>query len=102
MGKVQAKVWLTDNQLPLRVRTWRPNDEVRLKNGHHQKVRRILIDQKVPQSMRPLQLVVVDHQDQVLWVVNRKTAWLDRRTIRDQNYQEWYFCQKRDTGENDE
>ena len=102
VGKVQAKVWLTDNQLPLRVRTWRPNDEVRLKNGHHQKVRRILIDQKVPQSMRPLQLVVVDHQDQVLWVVNRKTAWLDRRTIRDQNYQEWYFCQKRDTGENDE
>ncbi|MGN1283843.1 MAG: tRNA lysidine(34) synthetase TilS, partial [Candidatus Limosilactobacillus intestinavium] len=102
VGKVQAKVWLTDNQLPLRVRTWRLNDEVRLKNGHHQKVRRILIDQKVPQPMRPLQLVVVDRQDQVLWAVNRKTAWLDRRVIRDQDYQEWYFCQKRDTGENDE
>lgn len=102
VAKVRAEMWLASTQLPLQVRTWHSNDKIRLKNGHHQQVRRILIDEKVPQSIRQQQLVIVDRHDQVLWVVNRKTAWLDRQRIRNQDYQKWYFCQKVDTGENDE
>ena len=102
VGQVDAEVWLVRTQLPLRVRTWRMDDEIRLRNGHHQKVRRVLINQKVPQTDRAQQLVVVDQNDQVLWIVPHKTAWLDRQQVRGQDYQKWYFCQKLDTGENDE
>lgn len=94
-GQVVAEVWLTPGQLPLKVRDWQADDLLRLRNGDHQKVRRILIDQKVPQSLRNQQLVVVDQAGQVLWVVNQKTAWLDRDQLCDQNYQISYFCQKR-------
>lgn len=89
-----AELWLTKKQLPLRVRQWQSTDQIRLKSGHHQSVRRILINQKIPLSQRPAQLVVVDQQGQVLWVINHKTAWLDRGQVRGQRYEKRYFCQK--------
>lgn len=89
-----AELWLTRDQLPLRVRSWQPTDRIRLKSGHHQAIRRVLINQKVPLGQRQHQLVVVDRKNQVLWVINHKTAWLDRQQVRDQRYEKRYFCQK--------
>ena len=73
-------------QLPLRIRKWQPGDRLRLKNGGHQKIHRILIDQKVPQSKRTHQQVVVDQFDQVLWLVGRKTAWETSRETTQEIY----------------
>ncbi len=89
-----AELWLTGGQLPLRVRSWRPTDRIRLKSGHHQAIRRVLINQKVPLNQRQQQLVVVDRFDQVLWLIGHKTAWLDRQQVRNQRYEKRYFCQK--------
>ncbi|KRM00714.1 tRNA lysidine(34) synthetase TilS [Limosilactobacillus gastricus] len=77
---------LTMEQLPLRIRKWQPGDRLRLKNGGHQKIHRILIDQKVPQSKRTHQQVVVDQFDQVLWLVGRKTAWETSRETTQEIY----------------
>lgn len=93
-AEVVASVWITADQMPLQVRPYQNGDRIRLKSGHHQTVRRILIDQKIPLSDRPQQLVVVDHHHEVLWVVGCKTAWLDRQQIRGQRYKQRYFCQK--------
>ena len=89
-----AELWLTRDQLPLRVRSWQPTDRIRLKSGHHQAICRVLINQKVPLGQRQQQLVVVDRLDQVLWLIGHKTAWLDRQQVCDQRYEKRYFCQK--------
>ncbi len=89
-----AEVWLASDQLPLRARPWQATDRIRLKSGHHQAIRRVLINQKVPLDQRQQQLVVVDRLDQVLWLIGHKTAWLDRQQVRDQRYEKRYFCQK--------
>lgn len=72
-------LWLTPDQLPLHRRVWQPGDRLALKGGGHQRVSRILIDQKVPRGGRAVQEVVVDNQGQVIWLVGRKTAWLPKR-----------------------
>lgn len=72
-----AKMWLKDDQWPLQWRPWRKGDRLRLRNGHHQQVRRILIDQHVPAAQRTNQFVLADARDAVLWVIGRKTAWYD-------------------------
>lgn len=74
---IVAKMWLRDSQLPLRLRVWQSSDRLRLRSGHHQRVSRILIDQHVPIMERASQLVLVDAQGAVLWVIGRKTAWYD-------------------------
>lgn len=101
-GTVVAELWLLAGQFPLQIRPVQPGDRLRLKSGHYQSVRRILINQKVPLTQRDRQLVMVDHQGEVLWVIGHKTAWLDRTQLRDQRYEQRYFCQKINTGENDE
>lgn len=78
-GQSQAsELWLAPEQWPLKVRSWRSTDQVRLKNGHHQRVRRLLIDRKVPQEVRQQYPVVVDDTDQVIWVPGQKMGWLAR------------------------
>lgn len=72
-------IWLTPAQLPLRRRRWQPGDRLALKSGGHQRVSRILIDQKVPREARRAQPVVVDQQGQVVWLVGLKRAWLPPR-----------------------
>ena len=81
--------WLAPDQFPLRLRQWRKKDCIRLKNGHHQLVKRVLIDQKVPQKQRDQQMVLVDAHDEVVWIVNRKWSWFERPV----DYQQtWQSC----------
>lgn len=77
-------LWLSPAQWPLRLRQWESGDRLRLKNGHHQRVKRVLIDQKVPADQRAQQLVLVDAQGTVVWLIGRKWSWFDRP----QNYQQ--------------
>ena len=74
------EMWLAPEQWPLRLRHWQPGDFIRLRGGGHQQVRRILIDQKVPNQDRAQQYVLVDAQGTVVWVVGRKWSWFDRPT----------------------
>ena len=77
-------MWLAPDQFPLMLRHWQAGDFIILKNGGHQKVRRVLIDQKVPQQVRDRQLVLVDAQGRVVWVIGRKWSWFSRPA----NYQQ--------------
>ncbi|WP_325065024.1 tRNA lysidine(34) synthetase TilS [Limosilactobacillus agrestis] len=79
--------WLDPDQFPLVLRKWRQKDRIRLKNGHHQLVKRVLIDQKVPQKQRDQQMVLVDAHDEVVWIVNRKWSWFERPTDYRQTWQ---------------
>lgn len=72
------EMWLAPNQFPLTLRLWEPTDTLRLKNGGQQKVRRVLIDQKVPNEMRAKQFVLVDANGTVVWLVGRKWSWFTR------------------------
>lgn len=71
-------IWLAPNDFPLHWRSWHAGDRIRLKGGGHQRVERVLIDQKVPQARRQRQLVLTDAADRVLWIVGYKTTWRDR------------------------
>lgn len=77
-ARTVAEIWLPPQKIPLTWRTWRSGDQLRLKDGGHQSVERVMINNKVPQAQRRRQLVLVDAGDQVLWVVGYKTTWRDR------------------------
>ncbi len=77
-AKTVGVIWLPAAQLPLHWRTWQVGDRIRLKNGGHQRVERVLIDQKVPQARRRQQLVLTDAENRVLWIVGYKTTWRER------------------------
>lgn len=79
--------WLAPDQFPLGLRKWRQKDRIRLKNGHHQLVKRVLINQKVPQKQRDQQMVLVDAHNEVVWIVNRKWSWFERPTDYRQTWQ---------------
>lgn len=85
-GRSVAWFELTPAQLPLTIRPWQAGDRLRLKNGGHQKIHRLLIDQKVPLDQRAKQMVIVDQFNQVLWLVGRKTAWLPKQTTAERIY----------------
>lgn len=70
------QVALRTDQLPLRVRPWQSADQLRLADGHHQSVRRILINAKVPRDRRDRQRVLVTAKDEVLAVIGVKWAVL--------------------------
>lgn len=72
------EMWLAPRQFPLSLRQWQEGDTIRLKNGGRQKVRRVLIDQKVPNDQRQLQQVLVDAEGEVVWLIGRKWSWFDR------------------------
>ncbi|MCH4124249.1 MAG: tRNA lysidine(34) synthetase TilS [Levilactobacillus sp.] len=65
-------VALTPDQLPLMVRSWQPGDRLRLATGHHQSVRRALINAKVPQDERSRQVVLVTATGDVLALLGVK------------------------------
>lgn len=98
-NELVATLWLTPDQLPLKVRAVQPTDAIRLKSGHYQRIRRILIDDKVPKEQRARQQVVVDAHGEVLWLVRHKTAWLSRRHLSKDAVTIGYCCQKANTGE---
>lgn len=68
-NKWHMSLFLTENELPLKIRRAQPDDEIRLNSGGHKTVRRILIDQKVKPSLRSQQQVVVTAQGEVLWLI---------------------------------
>jgi len=72
-------VALTANQLPLMVRPWQADDQVRLATGHHQSVRRVLINAKVPRDQRSGQQVLVTATGELLAVLGVKwSVWPPR------------------------
>ncbi|GLB47201.1 tRNA(Ile)-lysidine synthase [Philodulcilactobacillus myokoensis] len=73
-GKRQKVFSLAPSDLPLVVRKWHYGDVIRLKNGGHQKIRRILIDQKVKNEDRESALVLTTHSNRVLALLGYKEA----------------------------
>lgn len=72
-------VGLTTADWPLTVRTWQPADRLVLANGHHQAVRRVLINAKVPRQRRSQVAVLVTAQGTVLAVLGVKWSVLPPR-----------------------
>jgi len=73
-------VTLSAAQLPLMVRPWAATDRLRLADGHHQTVRRALINAKVPQAQRAHVPVLVTAQGTVLAALGVKWAvWPPRK-----------------------
>ncbi|MBW1604775.1 tRNA lysidine(34) synthetase TilS [Lactobacillus sp. Sy-1] len=60
--------------LPLVIRPWQSTDRITLKSGGHQKVKRILIDQKVASADRKKALVLVDQQNRVISLLGYKDS----------------------------
>ena len=65
--------------LPLKVRPIKEEDVMEVKNlGGHKKVKEILRDAKIPKSKRENLFVVVDHQENVLWLPGLKKSKFDK------------------------
>ena len=79
-----AEMWLHEDQLPLKWRVQQAHDQLRLKNGGHQSVRRLLINSKLASNQRQQVVVLADAFGQVLWVPTLKTSWLDRTPFANQ------------------
>lgn len=62
------------SELPLLIRQAKATDQLALKNGQHQSVRRVLINQKVPLEDRSHQLIVTTVNNEPLWLVGRRVA----------------------------
>lgn len=77
-GGVCQEMWLAPGQLPLTLRRWQADDRLLLKGGGHQKVSRVLINQKAANAQRKRQLVLVDAHGTVVWLVGRKWSWFAR------------------------
>ena len=85
------EMWLSPDQLPLTLRPWQPGDRLRLKDGGHQSVHRVLIDQKVNAGDRGSQLVLVDARGTVVWLIGRKWSWFDRPADYRQRWQRLFI-----------
>lgn len=75
---------LLTSDMPLVLRPWQPGDQLKLKHGGQQLVRRILIDQKVPRSERAAVQVLVNAHGTVLWLVGHKFSYRDPNIARAQ------------------
>lgn len=73
-------VALTDDQFPLRVRSWRATDRLRLASGHHQTVRRALINAKIPRKLRAKVPVLVTATGEVVAALGVKWSVLPTRS----------------------
>ncbi|MTV83318.1 tRNA lysidine(34) synthetase TilS [Secundilactobacillus folii] len=69
LGGAHMALQLHAQELPLRVRSARMDDHLRLASGGHKTVRRLLIDHKIGLEKRQSQLVVVTAQDEILWLI---------------------------------
>lgn len=78
---------LEPKQLPLHIRTRKIGDVIKLKNGH-QKIKKIMIDAKIPIDKRDNVPLLVDNCGQVLWIVGYKHAWFESKAV---NYEVVYF-----------
>lgn len=73
---------LSSDHLPVEVRHRMPGDKF-LSAGGKQKVKKILIDGKIPADQREKVWVVSDDHDDVLWVVGHKKSDLSRQDVND-------------------
>ncbi|GEO70196.1 tRNA lysidine(34) synthetase TilS [Levilactobacillus acidifarinae] len=73
------QIGLTISDWPLTVRPWRSGDRLQLAGGHHQAVRRALINAKVPQQQRSQVAVLVTAQGTVLAALGVKWSVLPPR-----------------------
>lgn len=71
----QLDVWLAPEELPLQIRHRQPGDRLKIRAGH-QKVKRILSDQKIPQQQRDQLWVIATQQNLVLWLLGLKKSQL--------------------------
>ncbi|MFC6171411.1 tRNA lysidine(34) synthetase TilS [Loigolactobacillus jiayinensis] len=68
-------VWLAPTELPLVLRHRQPGDRLVLRHGH-QKIKRILSDQKIPQQQRERLWLITTQQNTVLWLLGVKKSQL--------------------------
>ena len=70
----------SDVVLPLRVRTRRNGDRIKVKNMNGtKKVSEVLINAKIPSSKRNLWPIVVDSTDKIIWIPKVKKSKYNRR-----------------------
>ena len=70
----------SDVILPLRVRTRKSGDRIKIKNMNGtKKVSEVLINSKIPKNKRDLWPIVVDSKDQVVWIPKVKKSKYNRR-----------------------
>nr|WP_284706011.1 tRNA lysidine(34) synthetase TilS [Periweissella ghanensis] len=72
---------------PLRVRYRQSGDQLALKVGH-QKLKRLLMDAKVPITQRSTVPLLVNAHDELLWVVDYKARWTNPTQV---NYEVTYI-----------
>ena len=73
-----------DVVLPLRVRTRRNGDRIKIKNMNGtKKVNEVLINAKIPVSKRDLWPIVVDSTDKIVWIPKIKKSKYNRRKDED-------------------
>lgn len=92
-AKLAACLYLRADQLPLRWSLGQTAGYLSLKNGGHQSVHRVMINQKIPRSQRAAWPLLLDQQGHVLWIVGLKTTWLDR-PVTDEGINRVYLCEK--------
>ena len=69
----------SDVILPLRVRTRKNGDRIKVKNMNGtKKVSEVLINSKIPLSKRDLWPIVVDSEDKIVWIPNVKKSKYNR------------------------
>lgn len=67
-----------DIVLPLRVRTRKDGERIKVLNGGTKKIKDIFIDKKIPKDKRDTWPVVVDSNDQVVWIPKIKKSKFNR------------------------
>lgn len=73
-----------DVVLPLRVRSRKNGDRIKVKNMNGtKKVNEVLINAKIPASKRDLWPIVVDSQDKIVWIPKVKKSKYNRRKDED-------------------
>lgn len=68
-------------ELPLKVRTRRPGDRIKLMNGYgSKKVKEIMIENKVPKLLRSSWPIITDANDQIIWIpLLKKSAFCQKK-----------------------
>lgn len=96
------EMWLAPKQLPLTFRPLRSGDRLLIKGHHYQKAHRILIDHHVSSIKRKQQMVLVDANGIVVWLVGQKLSWFDRIENYQSAWQHLFLCRREVKGEPDE
>jgi tRNA(Ile)-lysidine synthase len=84
-------------KLPITIRTRLPGDRMTLKgSGGSKKVKAIFIDQKVSQELRHIWPVVVDGDDNILWLPNLKLSSFAKTSQKAEKYIILQWCKSID------